>query len=145
MTSNDAQIDVLLRRFAGQSQGNPATGHLDADELNSFAEGGLPEAARSRYMAHLADCDDCRQIVSQLTMSRAAVLAAEAPRAEPAGYSWWKRMGGLFSPMTLRYAAFAMVLVTVAAVVFLITRRPRDASLIAQNEPAKQNQVEARK
>jgi hypothetical protein len=145
MTSNDAQIDVLLRRFAGQSQGNPATEHLDADELNSFAEGALPEAARSRYMSHLADCDDCRQIVSQLAMSSGAVLAAEAPRAAPAGYSWWKRMGGFFSPMTLRYAAFAMVLVTVAGVVFLITRRPRDSSLIAQNEPAKQDQVEAHK
>jgi hypothetical protein len=147
MASNDAQIDVLLRRYAGQAQGTAATtAHLDADELNAFTEGSLPDGARTRYVSHLADCDDCRKIVSQLAISSGAVLAAEAPRSAAAsGYSWWKRLGGFFSPLTLRYAAFAIVLITVAGVMFLIARRPRESNLIAQNESARQNQVDATK
>lgn len=140
MTSNDAQIDVLLRRYAGQSQRDAATEHLDADEFNAFAEGSLPEAARARYVSHLADCDDCRKVVSQLAISSGAVVAADATRAaDSPGYSWWKRFSGFFSPLTLRYAAFAIVLVTVVGVVFLVTRRPSPESpLVVQNEPAKQ-------
>ena len=135
MKSNDAQIDVLLRRYAGQSHGNPATEHLDADELNAFAEGSLPAAARTRYVSHLLDCDNCRQIVSQLAISSGAVVAAEAsPAADASGYSWWKRLSGFLSPMTLRYAAFAMVLITVAGVVFLVTQRPREFNELAQSE-----------
>ena len=139
MTSNDAQIDVLLRRYAGQSQTASATEHLDADELNAFAEGSLPDASRSRYVSHLADCDGCRQVVSQLAISSGAMVAAEANIApDSSGYAWWKRLSGFFSPLTLRYAAFAIVLVTVVGVVFLVTRRPRETTLIAQNEQAKQ-------
>ena len=137
MTSNDAQIDVLLRRYAGQSHGNSATEHLDADELNAFAEGSLPEAARARYVSHLVDCDNCRQIVSQLAINGSTVLAAEASTApERSGYSWWKRLGGLFSPMTLRYAAFAIVLITAGIVVLFVTRQRPAPALIAQNEQA---------
>jgi hypothetical protein len=137
MTSNDAQMDVLLRRYAGKSHGNSATEHLDADELNAFAEGSLPDAARARYVSHLADCDSCRQIISQLAVSSGTVLAPEPITApERSGYSWWKRLGGLFSPMTLRYAAFAIVLITAGVVVLFVTR-PRPApALIAQNEQA---------
>ena len=140
MTSNDAQIDVLLRRYAGQSQSDSATEHLDPDELNAFAEGSLPEAARSRYVSHLADCDGCRKVVSQLAISSGAVVAAEAnSAADSAGYAWWKRLSGFFSPLTLRYAAFAMVLVAAAGVVFLVTRRPSpEPALVAQNEQTKQ-------
>src|SRR5437660_4791601 len=139
MTSNDAQIDVLLRRYAGPSQSNAASAHLDPDELNAFAEGSLPEAARSRYVSHLVDCDNCRQIVSQLAISSGAVIAAEASTArETSGDSWGKRFSGLFSPLTLRYAAFAMVLIAAAGVIFLVTRRPRESTLVAQNEQARQ-------
>jgi hypothetical protein len=130
MTSNDAQIDVLLRRYAGQSQGNTATEHLDADELNAFAEGSLPAAARARYVSHLVDCNDCRQIVSQLAISSGVLVKPEAT-AGIQGYSWWKRF---FSPLTLRYAAFAMVLIAAAGVIFLVTRRPRESNLVAQSD-----------
>jgi len=139
MTSNDEQIDVLLRRYAGQSTGTPVTEHLAADELNAFAEGSLPEAARTRYVSHLLDCDNCRQIVSQLAISSGAVVAAEAaPAPGASGYSWWKRLSRFLSPMTLRYAAFAMVLITVAGVVLLVTQRPRDSNRLAQVEQTKQ-------
>jgi hypothetical protein len=139
MTTNDSQIDVLLRRYARHSQSTSATEHLDADELSAFAEGSLPDAARARYVSHLVDCNSCRQIVSQLAISSGAVVAAEASTARDAsGYSWWQRLSGFFAPPTLRYAAFAMVLITVAGVVFLVTRRPREFNMVAQNEQAKQ-------
>ena len=135
MTSNDAQMDVLLRRYAGHSQGTAATEHLDADEINAFAEGSLPAAARSRYVSHLVDCDDCRQIVSQLAISSGALIPTQAEtRAGVQGYTWWKRLSGFFSPLTLRYAAFAMVLIAAAGVVFLVIRRPRESNLVAQRQ-----------
>ena len=145
MTPNDAQIDVLLRRHAGQVKSKSATEqHLDADELNAFAEGSLPAAARSRFVSHLADCDDCRKVASQLAINSGAVVAAAATSvADSQGDSWWKRLSGFFSPLTLRYAAFAVVLIAVVGTVFLVTRRPPEASLIAQREPADQTQVSA--
>lgn len=151
MTPNDAQIDLLLRRHAGQARpgqaleqetGISASRHLDADELNAFAEGSLPDAARARYVSHLADCDDCRKVASQLAISGGAVVAAEAKR-DPQGYSWWKSLSGFFSPLTLRYAAFAVVLVAVVGVVFLVTRQQRESNFIARNESTNQAQVSA--
>lgn len=137
MTPNDAQIDLLLRRHAGQVKSKSATEqHLDADELNAFAEGSLPDAARSRYVSHLADCDDCRRVAAQLAISSGAVVAAEATTlAGSQGYSWWKRLSGFFSPLTLRYAAFAVVLVAAVGVTLLVMRRSREASFMARNEP----------
>src|SRR5882762_8964450 len=144
MTSNDAQIDVLLRRYAGHSQNNSATEHLDADELNAFAEGSLPEAARARYVSHLVDCDNCREIVSQLAIGSGALVAGEASSArDAAGSAWWKGLSGLFSSLTLRYAAFAIVVIAVAGMVFLVARRPRESNLVAQNEQTKQAPVSA--
>jgi hypothetical protein len=133
MTTNDAQIDVLLRRYARGSQAVPATEHLDADELNAFAEGLLPAAARARYVSHLADCDNCRQIVSQLAISSGAMVAEPITAPAASGSAWWKRLSGFFSPLTLRYAAFAMVLIAAAGIVFLVTRRPSDSNLVARN------------
>jgi len=134
MASNDAQIDVLLRRYAGQSQGQPAQEHLDADELNAFAEGSLPAAARSRYVSHLVDCDNCRQIVSQLAISRGALVKTESETATDAqGSSWWKRFAGFLSPLTLAYAAFAAVLILIVGVGFFVMRQRPAPTLLAKN------------
>lgn len=139
MTPNDAQIDVLLRRHAGQARSVHATEHLDADELNAFAEGSLPAAARSRYVSHLADCDDCRKVASQLALTSGAVIAAEAVKpADAQSSSWWKSLSGFFSPLRLRYAAFAMVVIVVAGIGFLVYRRPApESGLVARNEQTK--------
>jgi outer membrane biosynthesis protein TonB len=37
--------------------------HLDADSLNAFVEGVLPEHERAQCLAHLAECARCRNIV----------------------------------------------------------------------------------
>lgn len=139
MTPNDAQIDVLLRRHAGQARSVHATEHLDADELNAFAEGSLPDAARSRYVSHLADCDDCRKVASQLAITSGAVIAAEAVKpADSQSSSWWKSLSGFFSPLRLRYAALAMVVIVVAGIAFLVYRRPLpESGLVARNERTK--------
>ncbi len=140
MTSNDVQIDVLMRRYAKHSGGEAPAEHLDADELSAFAEGALPPAARARYVSHLADCDNCRQLVSQLAMSTGAVSKTEplgSTEAERA--SWSQRLAAFFTPRTLRYAAFAVVLIAAAGVVFLVARRPaNESALVAKNEQGNQ-------
>jgi negative regulator of sigma E activity len=37
--------------------------HLDADSLNAFVEGVLPEHERAQCLAHLVECARCRNIV----------------------------------------------------------------------------------
>ena len=68
--ANHNEIDVLLRALARRDAGIVSasldTEHLDADELNSFAEGMVTERAHARYSAHLADCPSCRAIVVNL-------------------------------------------------------------------------------
>lgn len=140
MTSNDAQIDVLLRRYAGHANSNAATEHLDADELNAFAERKLPSASRARYASHLADCDDCRRLMSQLAVSAGAVVT-EATSPADARDSLRQKLARFFAPSVLRYAAFAVVLTAVVGIALLIVRRSSRPDLVAQNEPSKQTQV----
>src|SRR3954465_12554099 len=85
--SDSTEMDRLLRRYGRRNgetlpgQGREAdaileadgAAHMDADELNAYAEGALPEAARSRYFAHLADCDTCRKLVTELTLAYGVV------------------------------------------------------------------------
>ena len=62
----DKEIDALLRR-GGVAVGNsPADGHLDADEMAAFAENAMPQRARALHLAHIANCDRCRKILSNL-------------------------------------------------------------------------------
>ena len=71
----DREMDALLRGHARRNNARGAAGaeepvaHLDADELSAFAENTLPEAARARYASHLADCDDCRSIATQVALA----------------------------------------------------------------------------
>ena len=104
----DSEIDSVLRGHARRggasspawdaaarpsiSNEAQAGSHLDADEIAAFGEDALPAAARSRYSAHLADCDDCRRSVTQVAFAAgvadrlneraAATAAAAAGRAE---------------------------------------------------------------
>ena len=139
MTPNDTQMDVLMRRYAKHAaERNVNTEHLDADELNAFAEGIVPPAARSRYVSHLADCVDCRRLASQLAMATGAVAEIQIPASEPSGAtSWWQKLNIFQTPAALSYAAFAIVLVAVAGVALVVWRQPRqtNSNLIARNEP----------
>jgi len=145
MTSNDKQIDVLMRRYAKAAPRMIVTEHLDADEISAFAEGALPPATRARYVSHLADCDDCRKQASSLAISSGAVVRTEESRS-PAieGRSFWQVLAGIFALPILRYAAFAAVVLIVAGVAFVALRRPRnEAQMIAANEPVNQQRDSA--
>ncbi len=149
MSFEDTQIDVLLRRHAERARSNAGIEHLDADELNAFAEGSLPAAARSRYVSHLADCDDCRRLVSQLSMTAGAVAKAEAAGAPTTAHiSWLDKLGAFFRPPTLRYAALAAVVVAAVSVAFLVmrqTQQNRESALVAQNEQPSQARADVSK
>jgi len=141
---NDKDMDVLIGRYAkGAAKGTPVE-HPDADELNAFAEGALPPSARQRYLSHFADCDDCRKLVSQLAVTTGAGVEARIPASQPIAEPWWKKLSAVFAIPTLRYAAFAVVLLAVGGIAFLAWRQPaqRNDEMIAQNQP-QTNPVEA--
>lgn len=151
----DRQFDSLLRDHARRGGPAPRDGvagdgraggrefitsaaHLDADELSAFAENALPASARARHTAHLADCGDCRQLVSQLSL--AAGVADEIERREPSHAvglaaaavpsqsrpAWRERLATLFRPGAWRYAMpLAALLVASAAVLLLLSGRRR--------------------
>src|ERR1044071_7215402 len=151
-SSDSTEMDRLLRRYARrkgetlratQDAGDDATtkpdvgSHLDADEMNAYAENALPEAARSRYFAHLADCDSCRKLVTELALAasisnegkaRVAALDIKPPT------SWRAWLAAIFSPPVLRYGVPALALFAVVIVVIVATRSQRDAGSVAQNK-----------
>lgn len=118
------EIDLLLRRLSRRQDvpvSDADSDHLDADELNAYAENALPAAARARYTEHLADCSKCREVVVQLSGSVPVVVAKETvPAIAPSGLQ--KFLASLFSPMVLRYAVPALGLIVVAAIGFSVWR-----------------------
>lgn len=144
MTPNDKQIDLLMRRHAqSANRGNPAE-HLDADEMSAFAEGQLTPAARAHYVSHLVDCDQCRRIVAQVSLSSGAAARAE-PSVEKHQHTFWQTLTGLFALPVLRYAAFAAVLLMIAGVAYIALRNKRPSELVAVSEPTNQQPVSATK
>lgn len=156
---SDTEMDLLLRRHGRRSASGVAgaeddydargkldamsddAAHMDADELSAYAEGALPERSRSRYAAHLADCDTCRRIVTGLVIS-SGMEAEESGRVVQTvtahGRSWREWFGALFSPPVLRYAIPALALFAVIAVVLVVaTRKREEHSFVAMNEPSK--------
>jgi hypothetical protein len=144
--TNNNEVDLLLRSLAkGRGESalqdeswsgdgkRAASDHLDADELNSYAEGVAPVAALARYMEHLADCDACRGIVVGLTQAAGASTRAEV--SEPKGLSFWNKLTTFFSPAVIRYAVPVLVLTAVIGISLLALWQPRH-DLIALNQPS---------
>ena len=139
------EMDLLLRRLGrrdGATVPDAAGGHLDADELSSYAENAVPAAARARYTAHLAECRRCRDLVVQLSASAGVVHAAETATVSKPSV-WRTFLASLFTPMVLRYAAPALGLIIVAAIGFVILRRDRPADSVAQVTNNEQRPVAA--
>ena len=145
MQPEDSQIDVLLKRYGREAaSGAPSAEHLDADELNAFAEGAVPASARSRYVSHLADCGDCRRVATQLSIAAGATVSAGAGAIETAGGSLWQKVTSFFAPPMLRYGAFAAVLVVAVGVTFLALQNQRgSAPRLAQRDPGTEQQASA--
>jgi hypothetical protein len=145
--ANNNEIDLLLRSLAKAAKGDSPSDtrgmslreegafsdHLDADELNSFAEGVVPAPARTRYIAHLADCGSCRAIVVDLTRASGATARSEnLDRQTESGF--WQNFAALFSAPVLRYAVPALALTAVIAISFFALRQDRRPDLVAQKE-----------
>src|SRR5258707_10029161 len=144
MQPEDSQIDVLLKRYGREARSGATAEHLDADELNAFAERSAPAAARSRYVSHLAAWDDCRGLATPLSIAAGATASLGAGAIETASGSPWQRLTSFFAPPMLRYAAFAAVLVMAVGVTFLALRNQRDsAPRVAQNVQANETQATA--
>ena len=130
------EMDLLLRRL-GQRQdvlAPDSQDHLDADELNAYAENVLPAKTRARYTQHLAECSRCRELVVQLSGSAGVVIAEPADKVlAPVG--WRKFLASLISPMVLRYAAPALGLIVVAVIGFVVLRPNRPNEYVSQVQP----------
>lgn len=145
--ANNNEVDLLLRSLArgreksqsqsgwGWEDGKASADHLDADELNSYAEGVVPAPARARYMEHLADCEACRGIVIGLTQASGAAGRYEV-QEQKSGSNFWRTLTAFFSPAVLRFAVPALVLTAVIGIGSLALWQQPRGTFIAQNEPA---------
>lgn len=129
------ELDLLLRRLSrhqdGALSGNGYGEHLDADELNSYAENALPAAARTRYTEHLAECSRCREIVVQLSSAAGVIATADQSAKVPGPSGLRNFLASLFTPMVLRYAVPAVGLILVAAIGFFVMNNRSGADQVA--------------
>ena len=123
----DKEIDALLRQtaksetFAG-ANGSGLLAHIDADAISAFAENALPEKTRALYMTHLADCDRCRKILSNLIALNSepwppATSAIETPAIAAGSVPWYRK---LFLFPNLAYTMGALVLVFGGMIGFMV-------------------------
>ncbi len=135
------QMDLLLRSL-GRRGGGPSdpirdqglSRHLDADELNAFAEGMLPDRARARYSEHLADCSSCRSVIIQLSQTAGVSVSRQATEERPRA-TFWERLAQIFAQPVLRYALPAVVLISLLGIGMLVLREQRQEQFIAQHQP----------
>ncbi len=128
----DKEIDALLRQTAQGETAfaaanpkskiqNPKSFHLGADEISAFAENALPEKTRAAYTAHLADCDRCRKILSNVISlnaeSESGTVHAEEKEIIPAPIPWYRK---LFAFPNLAYTLGALILVFSGIVVLTV-------------------------
>ena len=139
--ANQNEIDVLLRSLARREAGVVSapldTEHLDADELNSFAEGIVTERARVRYSAHLAECANCRSIVVNLTQSAGFPAPRLVPEVAPST-SFWQQLSGFLSYPILRFVIPAIVLASIIGIGVIALREKGPGEFVAKHEPSQQ-------
>ncbi len=136
----DNTIDSLLRRTARRNEPDVlfeahSSQHLDVDEIAAFAEHVLPAAARVRTAEHLANCNDCRQILATFALAleaeneEIAVTAPQIETATAAQTSWRERLIKLFAVPNLGYATAALVLLFFGIFAFIALRnKPEESS-----------------
>lgn len=144
-TTDKNEMDLLLRALgrdasarsrgasAAQSQ-HEIDAHLDADELNCYAEGIASSAERARYNKHLADCDSCRSIVVGLVPA-AGVNRRYDSLEQKTGWNLREKLAALFAPSVLRYAMPALALTAIIAIAIVALRQRPNTEFVAQNQP----------
>jgi hypothetical protein len=133
-----APPEQALPDQALQDEVAPQRAHPDADLLTAFAEQALTATERDGVLAHLALCDDCRDIVSlalpaadlvptpiaiETDASRATASRTPAPRRS--GFAW----------PSLRWAALAAAVVVAASVLVVRSGRRDHATLLSKVVP----------
>ena len=121
--------------------------HLDADELSAYAENALPVATRARYTEHLADCDSCRKLVTQLVLASGVVTGlspASATQFQQPNRSWRESLAVMFAPRMLRYAASIMVLISIATVAFVAFRGGKELKFQSSDSQKENGSVTSR-
>ena len=124
----DKEIDVLLRQVAQGETAfenskfkiqNSKSLHLDADEISLFAENALPKKLHENAVAHFADCDRCRKILSDLISQNPAGEVVSAKQAEVfvSVIPWYRK---LFAFPNLAYTLGVLVLVFSGLVAFTV-------------------------
>ncbi|MGB5015030.1 MAG: hypothetical protein WBO68_13480 [Pyrinomonadaceae bacterium] len=67
INNTDERFQALLGSFLrGRSSNEATVSHLDQDTLSAFAEGNITEREAAPVVSHLADCNYCRHITSEL-------------------------------------------------------------------------------
>ncbi len=138
----DKEIDAILRKArvggvaAVRAVDSP---HVDADAIAAFAENVLPDKAKRLYMAHFADCDPCRRMLSQTMtlISEADVTAAPSVAKDPVSpvlVTWYER---LFRTPNLAAAMGALVLTFSGILGYMVFQRPADTAVGDQAKAAK--------
>lgn len=133
----DKEMDILLRQSARQVEtvSDIAAAHLDADEINAFAERALPEKARIRATEHLADCVRCRKILSNLPVLNAGSESKIVPagKTEMISVPWYER---LFAFPQIVYAMGVLALIFSGIIgIVVLKNSPQNGSLqIAQTD-----------
>lgn len=107
--------------------------HPEADVLNAFLEGALPEHERAACLAHLADCAHCREVVFLAQEATSAEeLAAEPVSVKEAPVPFW---GKLLRPLPVLAAVLTMVVVFVSVGLYRMVRSDEQKpTAIAQAE-----------
>jgi hypothetical protein len=111
----DKEIDAILRKARESESAFTAAAnspsHLDADEISAFAENALPEQAKMRYTAHLADCERCRKILSSVVLlnseTKSEIVHADEKTVAAPVVPWYRR---LFQFPNLAYSLGALAL-----------------------------------
>jgi len=144
-TTDKNEMDLLLRalgRDASARSGGASAAqsphetdaHLDADELNCYAEGIVSGAERARYNKHLADCDSCRSIVVGLVPA-AGINRRDDSLEQKTGWHLREQLAALFAPSVLRYAMPALALTAIIAIAIVALRQRGNTEFVAQNQP----------
>ncbi|MCA1625713.1 MAG: zf-HC2 domain-containing protein [Acidobacteria bacterium] len=123
----DKEMDALLRQMARGETAFAATNpqsairnpHLDADEISAFAENALPEKAQQRFTIHLADCERCRKILSNIIALNSEIVPVEETKtvAVAAAIPWYRK---LFAYPNLAYTMGALVLGFAVMIGFIV-------------------------
>lgn len=139
----DKEIDAILRKArepVSVRAVSPDGSHVDADAIAAVVENALPQKAKLLYMAHFADCDHCRQMLSQSMMLNGEADAADAPAVvqhpitEPS-MPWYRRF---FSTPGMAMAMGALVLAFTGLLGYIVIQnRGNNATEVSRVSDAK--------